>query len=416
MFYYFPHNYVWSSAFTLALMAGGQLNQMDRWLAPLRDTGPEPDPDAWTKAWDSMGEEQSRHAAQERADGYVYAASARYFRAATYHLTGERQTPPGSAKTHSYTAALSRWTCDDHDNAPVRTASPRLPGEIRQRRPACSKGKQPRPGSNLKEYCMRAIGLTEFGGPDVLHIVDLPVPEPSPGEVRIRVHAVAVNPIDATFRAGSRAAQLADRTPPYIPGVDAAGVVDMPGPGTSGRLSAGDRVIALVIPMGPHGGTYAEQIITDERSVIRAPKDTTDAEAATLLLNAVAAHLALDALDLKAGQVVAVTGAAGAVGGYAIQLARARGLTVIADASPDDEDLVRALGADHVIARGDGLTGQIRRLVPGHAKYSTIARPITDPGTVTRVVEDFRARYGARELAEYYPNPNPDVAVEVTLK
>ena len=61
MFYYFPKNFVWSSAFMLALM-GGQLNQMDRWLAPLRDTGPEPDPDAWTKAWDSMGEEQSRHA------------------------------------------------------------------------------------------------------------------------------------------------------------------------------------------------------------------------------------------------------------------------------------------------------------------------------------------------------------------
>jgi NADPH:quinone reductase-like Zn-dependent oxidoreductase len=127
----------------------------------------------------------------------------------------------------------------------------------------------------------------------------------------------------------------------------------------------GDRVIALLIPMGPHGGTYAEQIITDERSAVRAPKDTTDAEAATLLLNGVAAHLALDALNLKAGHVVAVTGAAGAVGGYAIQLARARGLTVIADASPDDEDLVGALGADHIIARGDGLTGQIRRLVPG---------------------------------------------------
>jgi NADPH:quinone reductase len=125
---------------------------------------------------------------------------------------------------------------------------------------------------------MKAIGLTEFGGPDVPHIFDLAVPEPGAGEVRIRVHAVAVNPIDATFRAGRRAAQLAGRTPPYIPGVDAVGVVDKLGPGTGGRLSVGDRVIALVIPMGPHGGTYAEQIITDERSAVRAPKDTTDAE------------------------------------------------------------------------------------------------------------------------------------------
>jgi hypothetical protein len=102
--YYFPGNYVWSSAFTLALMAGGQLNQMDRWLAPLRDIGPEPDTNAWTRAWDSMGQEQSRHAAQERTDGYVEAASARYFRAATYHLTGERQTRPDPAKIRSYTA------------------------------------------------------------------------------------------------------------------------------------------------------------------------------------------------------------------------------------------------------------------------------------------------------------------------
>lgn len=67
MFYYFPGNYRWSSAFTLALMAGGHLNQMHRWLAPLRDTGPEPDTTAWAKAWDCMGEEQSRHAAAERA-------------------------------------------------------------------------------------------------------------------------------------------------------------------------------------------------------------------------------------------------------------------------------------------------------------------------------------------------------------
>jgi NADPH:quinone reductase-like Zn-dependent oxidoreductase len=102
---------------------------------------------------------------------------------------------------------------------------------------------------------VRAIGLTEFGGPEVLHIVSLPGPEPGAGEVRLRVHAVAVNPTDATFRAGGRAAQLADRPPPWIPGADAAGVVDKVGPGTSGRLAEGDRVIALVVPMGPHGGT-----------------------------------------------------------------------------------------------------------------------------------------------------------------
>ena len=84
---------------------------------------------------------------------------------------------------------------------------------------------------------MKAIGLTEFGGHEVLKVVDLPEPQPGPGEVRIRVHAVAVNPTDITFRAGGRAAQLADRPPPYVPGMDVAGVVD--------RLGEGKPVIHL---------------------------------------------------------------------------------------------------------------------------------------------------------------------------
>jgi NADPH:quinone reductase len=212
---------------------------------------------------------------------------------------------------------------------------------------------------------MKAIGLTEFGAPDVLRVVDLPTPEPGPGELRIRVHTAAVNPTDATFRAGGRAAQLADRTPPYIPGMDAAGIVDKLGPGTSGRLAVGDRVIMLVVPVGPHGGTYAEQVVASEASVVRAPKNATDAEAATLLLNAVAAQLALDALALSPGQSVAVTGAAGAVGGYAVQLARARGLTVIADAVLEGADAVLALGADHVVERGPEFTHEVRAQVPG---------------------------------------------------
>jgi len=212
---------------------------------------------------------------------------------------------------------------------------------------------------------VRGIGLTEFGGPEVLHVVDLPTPDAGSGEIRVRVHAVAVNPTDATFRAGGRASQLAGRTPPYIPGVDVAGVVDELGPDTDGRLAVGDRVIAVVVPMRPRGGTYAEEVVVDERSVVHAPRGTTHGEASTLLLNAVAAHLALDAVNLDAGQLVAVTGAAGTLGGYAIQLAKARRLTVIADASPDDDDLVRTLGADQVVARGDGVTDRIRGLVPG---------------------------------------------------
>jgi alpha-beta hydrolase superfamily lysophospholipase len=107
MFEYFPDNYTWSAAFTLALMAGGQLNQMDRWLAPIRDVGL--DSDAWTRAWDSMAQEQEEHGTQELASGFRQAASARYIRAAIYYLTGERQTPLGPAKTRSYQRALTAF-------------------------------------------------------------------------------------------------------------------------------------------------------------------------------------------------------------------------------------------------------------------------------------------------------------------
>jgi NADPH:quinone reductase len=214
---------------------------------------------------------------------------------------------------------------------------------------------------------MRAIGLTEFGGPGVLKFMDLPEPQPGPGEVRIRVHAVAVNPTDVTFRVGGRAAQLAERPPPYVPGMDVAGVVDKLGEGTDGRLAAGDSVIAYVIPIGPHGGTYAEQIVVAEASVVHAPRGFAFPEASTLLLNAATARLSLDALALPQGTTVAVAGGAGAVGGYAIQLAKADGLTVLTDAAAPDEALVRGLGADIIVERGDEIGVQIRGQLPSGA-------------------------------------------------
>jgi NADPH2:quinone reductase len=145
---------------------------------------------------------------------------------------------------------------------------------------------------------MKAIGLTEFGGPEVLRVVDLPEPEPGPGELRIRVHAVPVNPTDITFRAGGRAAQLAGRPAPFIPGMDAAGVVDKLGDDSDGRLAVGDRVIAYVIPFGPHGGSYAEKVVVPAAPVVPAPSGASFAEASTLLLNATTARLSLDALAL----------------------------------------------------------------------------------------------------------------------
>ncbi|WP_030612257.1 NADP-dependent oxidoreductase [Streptomyces sclerotialus] len=211
---------------------------------------------------------------------------------------------------------------------------------------------------------MRAIGVEEYGGPDALRVLDLPEPQAGPGEVRIRVHAAAVNPTDTLLRSGAHAQRLTDREPPYIPGMDAAGVVDQLGPDTGDRLAVGQRVVAVVVPTGPRGGAYADLIVVPAASVVPAPEGAGFPAAATLLMNALTARLALDELALSPGDTLAVTGAAGALGGYAVQLAKADGLRVVADAKPADEALVRELGADEVVARGDDVAEHIRKLVP----------------------------------------------------
>lgn len=210
---------------------------------------------------------------------------------------------------------------------------------------------------------MRAVGVTEFGGPDALHIVELPDPGPEPGEVRIRVHAAAVNPTDTGLRAGMRAAQLKDIPPPYVPGMDAAGVLDQIGEGVPADLRAGEHVMAIVVPLGSHGA-YSELLTVPAESVARVPAGASDAEASTLPMNGLTTRLALDLLALRPGQTLAVTGAAGAVGGYAVQLGKAGGLRVIADASEADEPLVKDLGADVVVPRGADFARQVREVAP----------------------------------------------------
>jgi NADPH:quinone reductase-like Zn-dependent oxidoreductase len=210
---------------------------------------------------------------------------------------------------------------------------------------------------------MRAVGLFTHGGPEVLQVVDLPEVHAGPGQVRIRVHSATVNPTDILARDGTRAEQQRADPPPYVPGMDLAGTVDDVGSDVPERLKLGDTVMAIVVPKGAHGA-YREQIVLDARSVVRAPKGKTATEASTLPMNGLTARLSLDLLKLSPGQVIAVTGAAGAYGGYVIQLAKTEGLTVIADASEKDEGLVASLGADIVVRRGDDVASRIRSHFP----------------------------------------------------
>lgn len=210
---------------------------------------------------------------------------------------------------------------------------------------------------------MRAVGVVEFGGPEALQVVDLPERHAGPGEMRLRVHAATVNPTDTYTRNGARAELLRKFPPPYVPGMDAAGVLDEIGDGVETDLRVGDRVMAIVVPHGSHGA-YAESLVVPAGSVAAAPAGTTHAEASTLPMNGLTARLALDQLGVQPGGTVAVTGAAGAFGGYAVQLAVADGLRVIADASGSDEELVRSLGAHVVVRRGDDVAERIREVAP----------------------------------------------------
>jgi NADPH:quinone reductase-like Zn-dependent oxidoreductase len=209
---------------------------------------------------------------------------------------------------------------------------------------------------------VRAVGITRFGGPEVLEVVELEDPLPQEGEVRIRVAAATVNPTDTGLRAGRRAAMLKDVPPPYVPGMELAGEVDAVGPGAEWHL--GDRVIAIVVPTRDGRGAQAERVVVPARSVAPLPSGVSFEQGATLPMNGLTVRRALDVLALSPGQVLGVTGAAGAVGGYAIELGKLEGLLVIADAAERDEELVRALGADVVVPRGEGAAAAMRKTCP----------------------------------------------------
>ncbi|MCS5604913.1 MAG: NADP-dependent oxidoreductase [Alphaproteobacteria bacterium] len=239
---------------------------------------------------------------------------------------------------------------------------------------------------------MRAVGLYVHGGPEVLEVVDLPEVHAGSGQVRIRVHAVAVNPTDTMARNGSRAEQQKIDPPPYVPGMDVAGVVDEVDDDISTNVAVGDAVMAMVVPKASHGA-YREQIVLNARSVVPAPAGTSHVEACTLPMNGLTARQSLDLLGLSSGQTLAVTGAAGAYGGYVIQLAKTEGLTVIADASEADRELVTDLGADIVVRRGDDVATRFREhfsdgvdgLADGAVQNELVIPAVRDGGAFTSV-------------------------------
>jgi len=208
---------------------------------------------------------------------------------------------------------------------------------------------------------VKVVGVEQFGGPEALAVHEVPEPHAGAGSVRIRVQAFAVNPTDTGVRAGQRDSSQASA--PYVPGMDAAGVIDEVGPDVSG-WEVGDEVMAIALPLSAHGGAYVEELVAPVGSFTRIPRGTSLPLASAVPMNGLTALQILSRAGLAPGQTLAVTGAAGLLGNYVVQLGVAAGLTVIADAAPADEALVRSLGPAHIVERGDGFAAAVRALVP----------------------------------------------------
>lgn len=211
---------------------------------------------------------------------------------------------------------------------------------------------------------MRAVVVSRFGGPEVLEIADVPMPQPAAGQVRIQVRAAAVNPVDIATRAGWLAdSGLMAAGREIGIGWDLAGVVDEVGPDVD-QFTVGDRVIGMRDLLSAPIGAQAEHIVLDIDAIAPAPRNASPAQASTLPLNGLTAKQALDRLELQPGQWLLITGAAGALGGFALELAAIRGLRTLAVSSPRDEALTRQLGATEFIARTDSLGTAVRRVLP----------------------------------------------------
>jgi NADPH:quinone reductase-like Zn-dependent oxidoreductase len=206
---------------------------------------------------------------------------------------------------------------------------------------------------------MRAVVITRPGGSDVLGVADLDARDPGEGEVRVAVRAAAVHPTDSVTRRNG----VADVPPPWIPGMDLAGVVESVGAGV-GRLAVGDEVMAAVNARKPGGGAQAELVVAPAASVVPLPDGFDFATASILPMNGLTARLGIETLGLTAGDTLAVSGGAGLLASYAIAMARDRGIRVIADAAPADEDLVRASGCDDLVPRGEDFAAAVRAVVP----------------------------------------------------
>jgi NADPH:quinone reductase-like Zn-dependent oxidoreductase len=257
------------------------------------------------------------------------------------------------------------------------------------------------------------IAYSRYGGPEVLSLSAEDIPQPGPGQVRIRVKAVAVNPIDAKIRSG-RLDGFFPAQFPVVPGWDVAGVVDAVGDGAS--AAAGDEVFGVASV-----GGYSQYALLDRP--VPKPAALSFADAAAVITVGEAAFRVLKHLGLKAGQTLLILGAGGSVGSIAAQLATARGITVVGTAADRDLNRLTVLGAT-AIRYGDGWPRRVRAAAPAgvDAVFDTsgaglLADAIALAGDVARVITiadesapEHGVRFTGQDPADRAPEALPELA------
>lgn len=240
---------------------------------------------------------------------------------------------------------------------------------------------------------MKAITFDRFGTADVLRTTEIDIPRPGPGQVRVRIKAVGVNPVEGKIRSGIMQ-ETFPTTLPAIPGSEFSGVVDAVGADVA-HLKEGDEVLGWTAT-----GAYAEYALADAEVLAPKPAGLDWTHAAALPVATDAAERVLDALGVTAGETLLIHGAAGAVGTIAVQLAVARGARVIGTAGPGNQDYVASLGATALVY-GDALVERVRELAPGgvDAVFDAAGKGALQDSIILRggtgrivTIADFRAR------------------------
>lgn len=261
---------------------------------------------------------------------------------------------------------------------------------------------------------MRVMAMEEFGGPELLHEMDLPEPIVGPDVVLVRARAAGVNPVDHKMCKGS----LENRYPchfPLVPGWDVAGVVAKTGPAVP-EFDEGDEVLGYVRRDHVQWGTYAELVPAPVRCLVKKPASLGWAEAAALPLAGLTAWQVLTrVLQLRSDDTLLVHAAAGGVGTFAVQLARIVGARVIGTASEANHDHLRSLGAEPV-TYGDGLDERVRDIVPngvtavldlvGGDALDVSPQMLADGGRLASVIDPAKVK----ELGGGYWFVRPDAA------